>query len=167
MAASDDLLSSTLLRLYVSFDGADGDVGLRSFAASFLLVNGAMPVDQHIFLFCLYSGAQGVLMGDVPSPLTEAPASCPSCEVPALGGSVTLILGKRSAMLVLTLQDVSWVYLVAMRRSWEFSWQCNCESGDFFCSADELSWADCNTTTQYEAHGRKPVGECRCGILRK
>jgi hypothetical protein len=167
MAASDDLLPSTLLRLYVSFDGAEGDVGLRSFAASFLLVNGAMPIDQHFFFFCLCSGAQGVQMGDVPSPLTEAPASCPSCEVPALGGSVTLILGRRSAMLVLTLQRVSWVYLVGMRRSWEFSWQCNCESGDFFCSADELSWADFNTTIQFEAHGRKPVGACRCGIQRK
>jgi hypothetical protein len=43
MAASDCLLPSILPRFCVSVDSADGDVGLRSFAASFLLVNG--PID--------------------------------------------------------------------------------------------------------------------------
>jgi hypothetical protein len=40
MAASEGLLPSVLRRLWVSFDNADGDVGLRSFATSFLLLNG-------------------------------------------------------------------------------------------------------------------------------
>jgi hypothetical protein len=41
MAASDGCLPSALLRFVVSFDRA-GDVGLRSFAASFLLLSGPM-----------------------------------------------------------------------------------------------------------------------------
>jgi hypothetical protein len=44
MAASDGLLPSVLPRFVVSFDMADGDVGLRSFAASFLLFRDAMGV---------------------------------------------------------------------------------------------------------------------------
>lgn len=44
MAASDGLRPSVLARFVVSFDMADGDVGLRSFAASFLLLSGPMVV---------------------------------------------------------------------------------------------------------------------------
>jgi hypothetical protein len=40
MTASDGRLPSALPRFVVSFDSADGDVGLRSFAASFLLLSG-------------------------------------------------------------------------------------------------------------------------------
>lgn len=44
MAASDGLRPSVLARFAVSFDIADGDVGLRSFAASFLLLSGPIVV---------------------------------------------------------------------------------------------------------------------------
>lgn len=44
MTASDGLRPSVLARFVVSFDITDGDVGLRSFAASFLLLSGPMVV---------------------------------------------------------------------------------------------------------------------------
>jgi hypothetical protein len=42
MAASDGLLPSVLLRIWVSFDGEEGDVGLRSFGVSLLFASGPM-----------------------------------------------------------------------------------------------------------------------------
>lgn len=45
IAASEGLLPSVLLRLWVSFDCAEGEAGLRSFAPSFLLVNGPTAWD--------------------------------------------------------------------------------------------------------------------------
>jgi hypothetical protein len=44
MAASDGLLPSVLPRLVVPFDSAEGDVGLRSFAASLLVLRGPVGV---------------------------------------------------------------------------------------------------------------------------
>jgi hypothetical protein len=44
MAASEGLLPSVLPRCVVSFDTADGEVGLRSFAVSFLLLKEPMGV---------------------------------------------------------------------------------------------------------------------------
>lgn len=44
MAASDGLLPSVLPRFVVPFDSADGDVGLRSFAASLLVFSGPMGI---------------------------------------------------------------------------------------------------------------------------
>jgi hypothetical protein len=45
MAASEGLLPSVLRRIKVSLDSADGDVGLRSFAASFFVLNGPVGFD--------------------------------------------------------------------------------------------------------------------------
>jgi hypothetical protein len=44
MAASGVPLPSMLMRFVVSFDNAEGDVGLRSFALSFLLADGPMSI---------------------------------------------------------------------------------------------------------------------------
>jgi hypothetical protein len=111
MAASDGLLPSPLPRVVVSLDTADGDVGLRSFAASFLLLNGPVDVKMSI---CASSDcvvdSPGLLTCDVPSAVGEKALSCPSREVPVLCGSVTLILGSKSAMLMLTAQLLSWMY---------------------------------------------------------
>ena len=113
MAASDGLLPSALPRIVASLDTADGDVGLRSFAASFLLING--PVGDKMSI-CASSDrvvdSPGMVACDVPSAVVEMAPSCPSKGVPVLCGSVTLILGSASAMLVLTAQgsfmDVPW-----------------------------------------------------------
>jgi hypothetical protein len=123
MAASDGCLPSALLRFVVSFDRA-GEVGLRSFAASFLLLSGPMGGSVRVSM-CAFVFLTVLLRTrswhDVPSCVVKDAPSCPSWEIAAFGASITLILGKVSAIVLLSPQLVSWMSPVAIGCSWRSS----------------------------------------------
>lgn len=165
MAASEGLLPSALPRIVASLDTADGEVGLRSFAASFLLLNGPVGVKMSICASsdCIVDSPD-VLACDVPSPAVEMAPSCPSKEVPVLCGSVTLILGSASAMLVLTAQgsfmDVPWslgLFLHAQR----LLLQCA------QCSETSIASFGCDYNAMQDTQGKLQALRRSRGILRK
>jgi hypothetical protein len=146
MGASGGRSASLVYPFCVSFDvRAEGEVGLRSFAAS---LNG--PEGSRVSI--AISSSQQVLVYDVPSIVVEDPFSC-------FGGSVTLILGMVSAML--TWQEATWIPGRCVDDTWVYLSRLYISIQDRIVSEQ---CAYCAITVKYIRRERSV--RCCCGALR-